>query len=186
MYIIYSISLLINLISTFIVSSHFHILLEMVVSILMILIVLHNMIYLYGISRLYKSQYINRLQMNLIDKPSLNNIVIVGSGPSGLATAIMLAKKGISNIKLYDQLKEPSRSDDSKWGDFETSRSYNIGLSGRGQKVLNSLGVLDRIVNASSEMKLSKQWSVDTPILQPIDRNLTRPNYQTICLERDR
>ena len=158
----------------------------MIVSPLLILIYLHSMRYLYGISRLYNSQYSNRLQMKFIDKPSSGNIVIVGSGPSGLATAIMLAKKGISNIKLYDQLKEPSSSDDSKWGDFETGRSYNIGLSGRGQKVLKSLDVLDRVINASSEMKLSKQWSADTPILQPIDRNLTRPNYQTICLERDR
>ena len=130
--------------------------------------------------------YHNRIQMTTTTTNLQSNIVIVGSGPSGLASAIMLAKRGISNIKLYDQLKEPSRSDDSKWGEFESGRSYNIGLSGRGQKVLKSLGVLDRVMNASSEMRLSKQWSADTPIQQPVDRNLTRPNYQNICLERDR
>jgi len=114
------------------------------------------------------------------------NAVVIGSGPAGLATAIMLAKRGTTNIRLFDQLPEPPSSTDEKWGRFDSARSYNIGLSGRGQKVLKALGALPIIEQASSEMRLSLTWSPETPINSPSTRDLRRPLYQTICLERDR
>ena len=45
---------------------------------------------------------------------ALDEVVIVGSGPVGLATAIMFAQNGVKSIKVLDQLKEPADPDDSK------------------------------------------------------------------------
>jgi hypothetical protein len=56
---------------------------------------------------------------------------IVGSGPAGLATAIMLARTGVKGIKLFDQLNEPIAANDSVyWGNYAADRSYLIGLNG--------------------------------------------------------
>ena len=66
--------------------------------------------------------------------------VIVGGGPTGLACAIALARRGWGNIEVWERLAKPPSSDSSVWGD--ASRSYNVGLSGRGQAVLKDLGVL--------------------------------------------
>ena len=63
---------------------------------------------------------------------SVADTVIVGSGPTGLACALMLARRGYKDIHVYDRLPEPPAVDSKDWGD---GRNYNVGLSGRGQKV---------------------------------------------------
>jgi hypothetical protein len=63
---------------------------------------------------------------------SVADTVIVGSGPTGLAGALMLARRGYKDIHVYDRLPEPPAVDSKDWGD---GRNYNVGLSGRGQKV---------------------------------------------------
>ena len=77
---------------------------------------------------------------------------IIGAGPAGLATAIMLAKRGMNDIHVYDRLPAPAASDDaSVWSD--TAKFYLIGLGGRGQKALQELdGDND---NSSSSSKIS-------------------------------
>ncbi|KAJ1409962.1 hypothetical protein B484DRAFT_413897 [Ochromonadaceae sp. CCMP2298] len=113
--------------------------------------------------------------------------VVVGSGPAGIATAIMLAQQGVRKIRLFDQLGEPARSDDlSVWGNFDSSRSYNIGLSGRGQTVLKELGALERVQRVSAQMETALTWTPESAIDKPSSRPLTRPTYPSICLERDR
>ena len=83
-------------------------------------------------------RYINKLKYTVEgDHVSVFNTaqcptVIIGSGPAGLATALMLAKVGIKGITLYDQLSEPPPAEgDLFWGNYDSDRSYLIGLNGR-------------------------------------------------------
>ena len=45
----------------------------------------------------------------------MQDIAIVGSGPTGLAVAIMLAQKGFKNINVYDKLSEPPPVDSERY-----------------------------------------------------------------------
>lgn len=115
------------------------------------------------------------------------DIVVVGSGPAGLTTAIMLSQSGYHSIQLFDQLPEPPEPNSPIWGNFESARTYNIGLSGRGQKVLHQLGVLDKVKSVSSSFTTANTWSPTTPLDKPLQRLLSGGSrYATICLERDR
>jgi 2-polyprenyl-6-methoxyphenol hydroxylase-like FAD-dependent oxidoreductase len=56
--------------------------------------------------------------------------VIVGGGPAGLATAIMLARRGWRDIAVYDRLPPPPDPDDEAvWGDTAKVRSQLSGES---------------------------------------------------------
>ena len=82
--------------------------------------------------------------------PPSRKTAIIGGGPTGLTTAIMLAQKGWTDIHVYDRLPEPpSPDDEAAWSD--TARFYLIGLGGRGQKVSSSrapISVRARNMNA--------------------------------------
>lgn len=91
------------------------------------------------------------------------NVVIIGGGPAGLASAIMLARRGYTNVKVYERLPAPSAPDDaSVWNDFEAGRNYNIGVSGRGQRALAELDVLTKIDNFSAKCIGRLEWSPET------------------------
>ncbi|GAB5361327.1 hypothetical protein AAMO2058_000703800 [Amorphochlora amoebiformis] len=79
------------------------------------------------------------------------SVAIVGGGPAGLATALMLARRGYTNIHLFERLSTIVERQMS-------TRSYNIGLNGRGQIALKSLGALDRISQAAYEVRGRKEW----------------------------
>ena len=119
---------------------------------------------------------------------SLNaDVVVVGSGPAGLATAIMLARNGFKSIKLFDKLAEPATPDDpSIWGKFDATRTYNIGVSGRGRRTLADLGALKVVKENSAVLTTAISWFRKTPLNIPLIRALNSTNYPTICLERDR
>ncbi len=53
-------------------------------------------------------------------------VVIIGGGPAGLATALMLAKRGWTNITVVE--KRPSADY------YEPDKSFNYLIDGRGQK----------------------------------------------------
>jgi len=48
----------------------------------------------------------------LVTKPLSMSVAIVGTGPAGLAAAIMLARRGVVNISLFDQFGPPPKPDD--------------------------------------------------------------------------
>lgn len=70
---------------------------------------------------------------------------VVGGGPAGLATAIMLARRGYRHITVLERLEEPPAPSSAEWGNPE--RSYNLGIGGRGQMALKKLGAADRVLS---------------------------------------
>lgn len=63
--------------------------------------------------------------------------LVIGAGPAGIASAIMLAKRGYQ-VEVLDRLEAPAAVDSAAWSD--TARFYLIGLGGRGQRALQELG----------------------------------------------
>ena len=112
--------------------------------------------------------------------------IIIGAGPTGLATAIMLAKRGYSNIQVFDKLSQPPSPDDiSVWCSSEGERNYNIGLSGRGQKAMQALGVLDKVRLYAAEVVGRKEWTPRSPH-EPVVSFYTGRTYPSRILQRDR
>lgn len=107
--------------------------------------------------------------------------VIVGGGPTGLATAIALARRGWTNVEVWERLQKPAPSaDTSVWGDAK--RSYNVGLSGRGQSVLKDLDLFDEVIDKCAVVKGRMDWGPDG---EPKER-LANKTYDTQVIQRDR
>ena len=106
--------------------------------------------------------------------------VIVGGGPTGLACAIALARRGWTNVEVWERLRKPPPSESSVWGD--ASRSYNVGLSGRGQSVLKDLGLYDAVIDKCAVVKGRMDWGPDGV---PKER-LANKAYDTQVIQRDR
>jgi NAD(P)-binding Rossmann-like domain len=103
---------------------------------------------------------VQQVQSNQPSNGKMSKVVIIGGGPAGLASAIMLARRGYTNIKVFDRLAEPSAPDDSSvWNDFETGRNYNIGVNGRGQRALAELDVLTKVDSFSAKCIGRLEWS---------------------------
>ena len=65
------------------------------------------------------------------------NVLIVGGGPAGLATALMLAKQGWTNVTVLE--KRPAADY------YEPDKSFNYLIDGRGQKLTDWLGLTAKI-----------------------------------------
>ena len=108
--------------------------------------------------------------------------VVVGGGPTGLATAIMLARRGWENIEVWERLRRPARPDDAAvWGDPD--RSYNVGISGRGQIALEKLGACERVLRYCKRVNGRMDWSPQNP--NGVMR-LNEKIYATQVIQRDR
>lgn len=126
--------------------------------------------------------------IKMSDLSPSNSAVIVGSGPAGLTTAIMLARKGYTNIKLFDRLDEPPHPGDSKfWEDLNNDRSYCIGVTSRGQKALRQFDILPRLEKYSAKVCGRRDWEPSTGNGEPKERiTLKNSDKFTRCLQRDR
>lgn len=65
------------------------------------------------------------------------NVLIVGGGPAGFATALMLAHRGWKKITVLE--KRPSADY------YEPDKSFNYLVNGRGQKLTDLLGLTDSL-----------------------------------------
>ena len=111
---------------------------------------------------------------------------IIGAGPAGLATAIMLARRGMDNIHVYERLSAPAASDNtSVWSD--TAKFYLIGLGGRGQKALQELGAWEAVRRCSVVVLGRKDWAPGAGVDDGVERIFgdDRP-YKTTVIPRDR
>jgi 2-polyprenyl-6-methoxyphenol hydroxylase-like FAD-dependent oxidoreductase len=68
---------------------------------------------------------------------SCRNVLIVGGGPSGLAVALMLAKRGWTEITVLEKRVTA--------GYYEPDRSFNYSIDGRGQKFTDLLGLTEKL-----------------------------------------
>jgi len=82
---------------------------------------------------------------------------IVGAGPTGLFTALVLARRGYRNITVYDRLPRPDDPSSPNWGN--PYRSYNLGLGARGQIALGAAEVWDSIEPFCAQAIGRKDWT---------------------------
>ncbi len=69
------------------------------------------------------------------------NVLIVGGGPAGLATALMLAKRGWKNITVLEKCAAADY--------YEPDKSFNYLIDGRGQKLTEFLGLTHQLSKIS-------------------------------------
>ena len=95
-------------------------------------------------------------------------ILIVGGGPAGFATALMLAKRGWENITVLE--KRPSADY------YEPDKAFNYLIDGRGQKFTDYLNLTEKLSQngvASTDFELTKitpdgkRKTVKLPIVDP-------------------
>ncbi|MEM8830317.1 MAG: NAD(P)/FAD-dependent oxidoreductase, partial [Cyanobacteria bacterium P01_G01_bin.19] len=76
-----------------------------------------------------------------MDNYHQGNVVIIGGGPAGLGTALMLAKRGYKKIIVLE--KRPSADY------YEPDKSFSYQIDGRGQKLTDLLGLTDKLATLS-------------------------------------
>ena len=112
--------------------------------------------------------------------------LIVGAGPAGLLSAIMLAKKfPDQKIKVFDRLDPPpSPTDENVWSDV--AKFYLIGLGSRGQNALRQYGVWDEVEDVATAVVGRKDWSPESGAEDGVERIFTDRPVMTQVLPRDK
>jgi kynurenine 3-monooxygenase len=113
---------------------------------------------------------------------------IIGAGPAGLLTALMLAQRGWQ-CHIFDARQAPPAPSDPLWGAGE--RSYQLGLNGRGQRSLRQFGAMRRV--SAYAASVNGRLSFDPKSGKPVETRLKPPgspgaekSYVTRVLQRDR
>eukprot|EP00752_Nemacystus_decipiens_P008568 g7652.t1 len=114
--------------------------------------------------------------------PRPSSTAIVGGGPTGLAVALMLARRGYRGITVLERLGEPPAPGAEEWGNPE--RSYNLGIGGRGQVALAKLGAADRVLSWCAEAAGRKDWTPESP--GGVERDFSERKFTTKVIARDR
>ncbi|NER47228.1 MAG: FAD-dependent monooxygenase [Symploca sp. SIO1A3] len=76
-----------------------------------------------------------------MNHPYKQNVVIIGGGPAGLGTALMLAQRGWIGITVLE--KRPSAEY------YEPDKSFSYQVDGRGQKLTDLLGLTPKLADVS-------------------------------------
>jgi len=76
-----------------------------------------------------------------MNHPYKQNVVIIGGGPAGLGTALMLAQRGWTGITVLE--KRPSAEY------YEPDKSFSYQVDGRGQKLTDLLGLTPKLADVS-------------------------------------
>lgn len=107
---------------------------------------------------------------------------IVGAGPTGLFTALMLARRGYQNITVYDRLPRPDDPSSPTWGN--PYRSYNLGLGARGQIALRAADAWESIEPFCAQAIGRKDWTPEQG--ERPEQIYTDREYKTQVIQRDR
>ena len=120
------------------------------------------------------------------EQPVGIDTVIVGAGPAGLLTGIMLAQKFPSQkVQIYDRLSAPpSPTDESVWSDV--AKFYLIGLGSRGQDALRKYGVWGDVEKVCTTVLGRMDWSPENDSEEGVERIFEDRKVNTQVLPRDK
>eukprot|EP00307_Rebecca_sp_RCC1486_P011787 CAMPEP_0119434260 /NCGR_PEP_ID=MMETSP1335-20130426/50581_1 /TAXON_ID=259385 /ORGANISM="Chrysoculter rhomboideus, Strain RCC1486" /LENGTH=651 /DNA_ID=CAMNT_0007460115 /DNA_START=6 /DNA_END=1961 /DNA_ORIENTATION=+ len=89
--------------------------------------------------------------------------VVIGAGPTGLAAALKLRNRG-ARVALVEKSRNPAA--------FDPERAFLYNVDGRGQSVLDSLGLLPTLIDSSVSQEAFKISIVkddpDKPVSEPV------------------
>lgn len=124
-----------------------------------------------------------RLSASSMAPPVSENALVIGAGPAGIASAIMLAQRGYQ-VEVLDRLEAPAAVDSATWSD--TARFYLIGLGGRGQLALQKIGAWASVDKYCSTVVGRKDWSPGAAVDAGVERVFSDRPYLTKVIQRDR
>mmetsp|Transcript_1527 Transcript_1527/g.4685 ORF Transcript_1527/g.4685 Transcript_1527/m.4685 type:complete len:369 (-) Transcript_1527:14-1120(-) len=114
-----------------------------------------------------------------------SSTLVAGGGPAGIATAIMLARRGWKNIRVCDRLEEPFKPDDDvTWSD--AARFYLVGLGLRGQRALGQLDAWADVEKYCAEVVGRKDWAPGAGPDEGAERIFDDRPVSTQVIARDR